>query len=238
MESEVEQCGSGGETEEVASRGEDKHLLVVDVHLEIAHQLHGAWLGVLEEVADFVHPGVKHLLALDALVAPVGGEAFLGHEVHAASAYLYLDPFPLGTCHGDVERLVAVAFRHRDPVFHARGVGLVHVGDHGVGQPAVVFLLLGRSVDYDAYGEEVIYVVDVVFLLLDFVPDWENRLGASLDFKVEPHGEELLPEGGDESRYVCVAFCLALVELAGDVGVGLPVGVFQRHVFQLGFYGI
>ncbi len=108
--SEVEHRCSHREPVEVAHRSEDEHLFVIQVHLEIFHELHGA-VGGLKDVTNIVHPCVQLALALYALVFPVGCETFFCNEVHPASAYLDFDPFAVRSHDGGVERLVSIAFR-------------------------------------------------------------------------------------------------------------------------------
>ena len=170
LECEIKHRGSGSKTEEITLRREGKHLLAVDVHLHVFHQLHRSTLGSLEDIADVGHPLVC-VVALHPLISPVGCETLLCHEVHAAGAELHLHPFRSGTHHGGVQTLVAVAFRYRDPVLHTCGIGSIHIRHDGISQPAVAFLALLRCVDDDADGEEVVDALEIHLLLLHLVPD-------------------------------------------------------------------
>ena len=88
--------------------------------------------------------------------------ALLGDGIHAARTYLHLYPLVLRAHDRGVQALVAIALRDGDPVLEALGIGAVHVGDDGVDLPAGTALTLGRHVEDDTYGEEVIDVLEVL----------------------------------------------------------------------------
>ena len=238
-EGKVEQGGPQRQLVQVALGGEDKHLLVVEVHLEVAHQLQGsAVFGRFEHLAHVVHPVVESRLALDALVFPVGCQSAFGNLVHTAGAYLHLDPALTGPQHGDVQRLIPVRLGNGEPVFHSLGVGLVHVGDNRVDLPAVGLLLVERSLQNHPNGKEVVDVFQVGLLFFHLVPDGKNRLGAPLDFKVQTFGFEFPFDRLDKFGDVFVAASFRLVELVGYLVVDLAVGIFEREVFEFRFDGV
>ncbi len=227
LESEIEHSGSGTKTEQVAFRSEGKHLLSVDVHAHILHQLHRPGFGSLKDVADVVHPLVG-AVALNALVAPMCGKTFLSHKIHTAGAELHLYPFRAGSHHRGMKALITVAFGKRDPVFHTGWVGGVHIRHNGISEPAVAFLLLAWSVDNHSDCEKVVDAAKVHFLFLHLAPDGGDGFCASLDVELKAGSLELSLHRVDKRFYIGVAATFCLVELACNLGVYLAVGIFQR----------
>ena len=72
----------------------------------------------------------------------MGSKTTLGYLIHTRSPDLNLHPFVLWAKYRNVEALIAIGFRYRQPVAHALGIGLIHIGDDGVGLPTLHFLLL------------------------------------------------------------------------------------------------
>ena len=113
----VEQGGTLGQAEQVPLGREHKHLVVIQVGVHVAHQVHLPLLATgLEHLAHLVHPLVHITLALDALVAPVCRHTALGCLVHASGAYLHFNPLVAGAIDGNVQRFITVALGDGDPV--------------------------------------------------------------------------------------------------------------------------
>ena len=231
MVGKVEHRGTYGELPKVTGRREHEHLVFVEIHLELVHGLHA--LRVLEHRADTREPLVEASLALHALIAPVGSHTALGNLVHALGTYLHLHPLLLRTQDGDVERLVAIRLRHAEPVAQALGIGLIHIGDDRIGLPALHLLLLFRTVDDDADGEEVVYALEAALLLVHLLPDAVDRLRAALDVTVDTRCLHLLRDRLDEPFDIGIARSLCLVELLADHVVGIVLHILQREVFEL-----
>ena len=147
----VENRGTLGEFYQVALRSEHKHLVLIQIHLELVHQLQV--VVALKRRAYVAQPLVQSRFALNALVSPMGSQTSLGNLVHAFGSDLHFHPLVLRTKYRDVQTLVAVRFRHRKPVAQTFGVRLIHISNERVGLPAQHLLLVDRRVDYDAYGE-------------------------------------------------------------------------------------
>ena len=81
MVGEVEHGGTLGELVEVALGGKHEHLVFVEVHLKLVHDLHT--IAGLEHGTDIRQPIVQPRLALYTLVAPMGSHTSFGHFVHA-----------------------------------------------------------------------------------------------------------------------------------------------------------
>ena len=237
IEGKVKHCRSCRQLEEVALRREGIHLLGVDVHAYVFHQLHGVVFPGFEDIAYVVHPLVGGV-GFHSLVAPVGGKALLRYEVHPLGAELHLHPFRVGPHHSGVQALIAVALGYGDPVAHARWVGGIHVGEDGVGEPAVAFLFLRRSVYDHSDGEEVVDAVEVYLLFPHLGPYGGYGFRAPLDGECQSGILEFLLHGCDEFLHIGVAGAFGLVQLVGDLLVDFPVGIFQGEVFEFSFYFI
>ena len=132
-------------------------------------------------------------------------KAAFGNFVHTFGAYLHFHPFAFGAHYGDVQRLVAIAFGHRQPVAQTLGVGLVHIRYDGVCLPTFQFLLFDFGVQNYANGEQVVYTFERALLLLHLLIDGVDGFGASLDVEVQPRFFQFLLDGSDESGYVSVS---------------------------------
>ena len=230
VEGEVEQRGPFGQLAQVAVGGEDEDLARGGFGVETLRQRVRRVLHQFAQAAEPLFAGLRSLS--HALVAPVRGDAPLGHGVHALGADLHLDPAAFGR-HGGVQRLVAVRLGDRNPVAHAVGIGRVEVRHDGVNRPAEPLLLLVRAVDDDADGEDVVDALEGHVLLVHLRPDREDRLRAALDVvfhaeAVEPLGDRH-EEAGDEGA----ALLGALLEFRDDVLVVLRFEVFEGDVLQL-----
>ena len=122
----VEHRSSHRELEQIATRGEDKHLVFVEIHLKLIHRIEA--IGMLQHITNASKPLVKSGLALHALIAPVGCHTSFGYLVHPFGTYLHLYPLLLWSEHCDMKRLITVRLRYREPVAQTLGVGLIHIG--------------------------------------------------------------------------------------------------------------
>ena len=95
----------------------------------------------------------------------------LCYGIHAFGTYLYLYPTSFGAHYGGVQRLIAVALGHRQPVAQTVRVRRVHVGNHRIYMPAFALFVLRFTVNDDAYGKEVVYLFERSLLLLHLLPD-------------------------------------------------------------------
>ena len=155
-ESEIEHRGAFRQLDQLTGRREHVNLVLVQVHLEILHEVERVAPFRFQGGAYVVHELVEAAFRFHAFIFPVGGEAPFGYLVHPACAYLYFHPLVLRPHHGDVQALVAIALRNGYPVLHAFGIRLVHIGNDGVDLPAFRALPLQRRVEDDPDGEQVV----------------------------------------------------------------------------------
>ena len=228
---EVEHGRSFRKFQQIAFRREYEHLVFVQIHLELVHKLQA--IACFECCSYVVEPIVYARIALDALIAPVRCQTFLGYLVHALGAYLHLHPLLLRTEHGYVQTLVAVRLRHREPVAQTLRVGLVHVGDERVGLPALHLLFAQRRVDDDAYSEEVVDALESALLLLHLLPYRVYALRSAFYMTLYAHGVELLGDRLYKLLYICISRALRLVQLLLYHIVGVVLKILQAEVFQL-----
>ena len=184
MVGEVEHGGSFGKLQQVAFGGEHIHLVFVEVHLELVHHL--KVVACLQGSTYVGKPFVHTAFGLHPFIAPVGSQTAFGNLVHALRTNLHLYPFALRSQYGDVQAFVSVRFRHTEPVAQSFGVGLVHIGDDGIGLPAqgvflapcsyVLMVLLALNDNSD--GKQVVDAFKAAFLFLHLLPDGVNALGA------------------------------------------------------------
>ena len=120
-------------------------------------------------------------LVADAFILPVGGEAALGDFVHPLTTNLNFYEAGIRASHGAVQAFVTVGFWRGHPVFQAFGYGLVVVRYNTVGRPTGNFLFIFRYIHHDAYGEEVVDLLEGNLLFLDLIVDAGDRFWPAVD---------------------------------------------------------
>ena len=118
----------------------------------------------------------------------MSSEALLGDFVHAARAYLHLDPVAVGSHDCQMESLITVGLGDGYPVARAVGVKLVEVGDGRIYRPTDAFLLRRViAVKNDAHCIEVVDLVERHMFGLHLVPDGIDRFETRLGVIFETH---------------------------------------------------
>ena len=222
---EVQRCGTVGEDDHVALRGEDVDLVVLEVALEVGHEL-GRVRGLGLPVQDLVQPddvvGGRLLL-----VGPVGGHAQLGPLVHLLGADLELDRLAARAHDRGVQRLVEVELGQGDVVLEPARHRLPHAVDAAQGGVAV----LHRGHDHPDADE----VEDVVegaaadHLLVD-APE---VLRAAGDVGLDPHLRQALGDLALHLGEVEVPLGGPGVDQVVDLGEALRVQGGESEVLQL-----
>ena len=132
-----------------------------------------------------------------------------------------------------MERLVAVGLGVGDPVLEPFGDGLVDVGDQGVHLPAGGLLLGEGDVEHDADREQVVDLLEADLLVADLLVDRVDRLRPPEDPVRVAGGVEQFAQGPQEVGDVALALALGLVELAGDLPVGVGGLYLEAEVLEL-----
>src|SRR5574344_148659 len=163
---------------QVAFGCKDKHLILIQIHLELIHHLEV--ITSFQNITDIRQPVIQPTLTLDTLVSPVGSHTTFGNLIHTFSTYLYLHPFLFRSEHCDMQTLIAIAFRHRKPVTQSFRIRLIHIRNDGIYLPALHLLLLYRSIQNNTDSKKVIDTFKATLLFLHLLPDTMNGLGTSL----------------------------------------------------------
>ena len=163
----------------------------------------------------------------------MGSNAALSHLVHSLCANLNLHPLVLRAFYRDVQTLISIRLRHGKPIAHALWVRGVHVGDDGECLPALLFFFLGRTVDNDSDGKEVVNAFKGAFLLLHLLPYRMDGLGTALHVEFQSSCRQLLANRGDEMLNIGITGSLGGIQLFLDVIVSVVLHVLEREVFQL-----
>ena len=170
------------------------------------------------------------------LVFPVGGESPFGDILHPLGAYLHFDPYPVGTHHGRMQRLVAVGLGHRDPVAQPVGFRGVDVRDGGVYLPALgLFRGERQRLEHDADGKQVVYLLEGDLFALHLAPYRVDALYPPRDFVVDVVAVEPRDDRGVELADELLARRLGFIEFLCDLGVLLREPVLHAEVFQFAF---
>ncbi len=227
---EVDRRGVDRQRDDLALRGEDEDLVLLEVDLQPLHELVGvAGLGL--PVDDAVEPGHVDRVRVAVLVGPVGGDALLGPAVHLPRADLHLDRLALRPDHRRVQRLVEVELGHGDVVLEPALDRL----PRGVDRPQRRVAVLHR-LDDDPHAHQVEDVVELAalhdHLLVDRVEvlrppgdlGGDAQLGQALAHLLEHLGEVDVALGRADRRHVV------------DLGVPLGVQGGEGQILELGLH--
>ena len=118
-------------------------------------------------------------------------------------------------------------------------MALVYFGECYVNIKTLVdFISFLRWSKYDAYGQNVVDLIEGDMLGLHLVPDGIGTFHALDDAVLEPHFVECLLDGGDEigKEFITLACCLGQLRFY----TGIFLGMFKAEVeiLQFGFYFI
>ena len=111
--------------------GKYEYLACKEVELDGVEEVHGIGLWVVQYLLDGAQPLVQLVLVLGVflantvLVFPMGSKALLGYLVHTVGAYLHFNPLTGFRHQCNVQGLITVGLRLREPVAQTVGVRLV-----------------------------------------------------------------------------------------------------------------
>ena len=185
--SEVDTGRADRQRDDPALRGEDEHLVLFEVGLQVLHEGRGVG-DVGLPVDDAVQPVDVAGRAI-ALVGPVGGDAPFGALVHLLRSDLHLDDLAARADHRGVQALVEVELGHGDVVLEATHHRLVATVDATQRRVAIL-----HRIDDDPDGDEVEDVVELTPLLHHLLVDAPQVLAATRDLGLDV---ELLQTAAD-----------------------------------------
>ena len=174
MECKVEYGGAGWEGDELAFGSKHHNFSGEEIEFQRVEEVDGTRLRVVEYVFDGLEPYVelRLLVALAYLVFPMRRKTFLSYLVHAARAYLHLDPIAVGAHHRKMQGLIAIGLGHGNPVAGAVGMQFVNICYRGIYAPAyLLFLRLVITVKHDSHRIEVVHFLEGYMLGLHLLPD-------------------------------------------------------------------
>ena len=217
-----------GEGDDLALGREDEDLVLLEVDLQVLHELVGVG-GLRLPVDDPVQPrDVGRGPGGAVLVLPVGGDALLGAGVHLVGADLHLERLALRPHHRRVQRLVEVELGHRDVVLEAA----LHRLPGGVDRAERGVAVLHR-VDDDPDADEVEDVVELAALHDHLLVDGVEVLRAAGDLGVDAQLGQAVPDLLEHLGEVQVALGRAHGDHVVDLGVALRVERGEREVLEL-----
>ena len=173
------------QTEHIALRGKDEHLLVKQVFLDrgevVVVIVVAAFLLPIHQLTQPVEP-LRIAAAAGRraafLVFPVGRNPEFGHMVHLKCADLHFDR-AMPTDHCGVQGLITVGFRQPDVVLEAAGNRAEGVVNHREG--AIAALNVGGE---DPQRRHVVDLVELLLLALHLAPDAKQMFGATTHLAV------------------------------------------------------
>ncbi len=118
------------------------------------------------------------------------GDAFFRDSVHFLGANLNFKGLPPVDDRG-VQRLIEIGARHRDVVFETAGHGTPDVMDD-----AECGIAVALRIRDDAYGEEIVNLVEAAALADDFSVQREEAFEARFEFGGNSVFDELCADGG------------------------------------------
>ena len=126
-------------------------------------------------------------------IFPMCSKTLFCNFVHTVATNLYLNPLALVRHQRNMQSLIAISLRMVYPIAQTVGVRLVYLVDSHVYAEALVNFIRAklRSVD-DAYGENVVNLVECYVLVLHLVPNRVGTLDTSLYLILYAHTVESL----------------------------------------------
>ena len=230
---EVERRRAGRQVLDVALGREHEDLVLEDVELDALDELGRVRLrDVALPVHELAQPGelgVVLAVGLGAfLVAPVGGDADLGHLVHLVGPDLDLERLAVDGDDRGVERLVEVVLGDGDVVVELARDRSPDAVDDAERRVAVAHVL-----DEQADGVDVVDLAELRALALHLLPDAVDVLGSALDVGLDAGGLELRLELGDRAVDVGLAALAPRVEELGELAEALGLERLEREVLEL-----
>ena len=183
----------------------------------------------VEQLAEPGELGVVLAVGLGAfLVAPVRGDADLGHLVHRLGPDLDLERLAVERDDRRMERLVEVVLGDRDVVVElARDRPPDRVDDPERG------VAVADVLDQDADGVDVVDLAELRALALHLLPDAVDVLRAALEVGVDAGSRELGLQLGDRALDVGLATLAARVEQLGQLAEALGLESLEGEVLEL-----
>ncbi len=232
--SEIDRHRSGRQRAHITLGCEDKDLVGDQAAFKRFHELAGV-AHILLPVQQLAQPGQLAVVRLAALalrqaflVAPVRGDAVFGGPVHRLSADLDLKRDAARTDHSRVQRLVHVGLGHRDVVLETARHRLVQLVNQSEDRVAV-----GNSRHNHPGREQIVNLVQALFLFLHLAVDAVKMLGPAFDFCRDAHLANLDLHLDHDFLEILLALRPLLGDGADQFVVGVAVDVAQAQVLQL-----
>ena len=163
----------------------------------------------------------------------MSGKALLGNLVHALGANLHLYPLSLTRHHRGVKSLIAVGLGMVDPVAQTVWMTLIDLVESNVDAEALVdFVLRIRWFEDDAYGEDVVDLVEGDMLVLHLRPDGVRTLDPGLDGIFDAHVIKGLADRCREVVKDSVALFLGERQLIDNGSILLGMLIAEAQVFK------
>ena len=162
------------------------------------------------------------------LVAPVSRDAEFGILMHLLGADLDLHRLPLLPHHHCVDGLVAVGLGVGDIVVKFAG-NMMEMGVDDAERRITILQPLGDH----PHRTHVEQLVEFEVLLLHLAPDAVDVFRAAIDFGLDPGLRQRIAQGLHELADVALPIESFLVELLGDLLVGIRVQVTEGEIFEL-----
>ena len=241
-ESEVEDCAACRHCLELSFWRHDENLVGKEVELDGVEEIDGVGLWVVQDFLDLIEPLVEPVVGairrvVAVLVLPMSRKAVLCDVVHAAAAYLHLDPLARFAHECRVECLVAIGLFVVHPVAQAVGVWLVNRAGNVVYLKALVrFVHPFRHFENDADGQYVIDLFEGDVLRLHLCPDAVGLFEACLYLIFDARFVEALADWSRELVEDGGQVLPSVLELPFDCLVFLRVFVLEAEVLELFLY--
>ena len=200
----VEHGGPFRQFDQFAGRCEDIDFVLIQVHLEVLHQVERVVLLLFQGGTHGIEEFVQSTFGFHAFVFPVGCQSAFGDLIHPAGTDLHFHPFVLRAHDRDVQALVSIRLRNGNPVFHTVGVRLVHVGNDRIYLPAFRTFFFKWSIQHDTDREQIVYTFKLDLLLFQLVVDRVDGFGTSFDIELQARFLQLFLDRCNEFGYINV----------------------------------
>ena len=226
----VQRGRAAGHIDDIALGGKDEYLLGEDIGLQAVNKLMAVASFALpvQDLPQPVQLAIKGLVVAALLIAPVRGDAVLGHMVHFPGADLNFkgEGNAPAADHRGVQRLVHIVFGYRNIILEAAG----HLRPQRMAH-AQHRVTIRHGIHQHADGDQIVNLIEGLILNHHFAVDAVQMLGAARHFKMHAQVLELLGQFLNDDFDVFLALGALHAHLARHILIALGIDIAQRQIF-------
>ena len=235
VKSKIQGCGSLRKDAHIPLRRIDIDLLVEEiVGSKIAQKLHSIAGGIVQNFTHTVKPALIYILLIaNPLILPVSGKTALGNFIHAFGTNLYLNEPSFGSYDRGMQGFIAIRLGHSDPILQSLGDRRMNIGDDAICLPAHHAFLLGRHIQDDTHGKQIINLLERHLFGTQFIVDRLYRLRPPEDAVRHAQFIQFLPEWCDKFVDILLSAALCFLQFTGNFEIMLRICYLHTQIQEL-----